>query len=380
MSDHPDVLIIGGGIAGASLGAELAAAGAVVTVLEAEDQPGYHATGRSAAHFIECYGPPPVRAFNKATRPFLEDPPADFAERGFLKDRPLVWIATEADAPTLDRLVAAESCLALLPVAEAVRRAPILRPDGIVRAAVEETAADIDVGALHQAYLAALKRRGGRLISSARAARIEKRDGLWTVETAPASYAAPVLVNAAGAWAGEIGTMAGLPPIRLNPMRRSAALLPAPEATDFADWPLIGDIGERFYFKPEAGKLLVSPADEIPCAPMDAQVDDMALAEGLDRFERATTYRLSRLETSWAGLRTFANDRVPLVGFDAADGGDGFFWFAGQGGYGVQTSAGMAWTGAALVQGAPIPERLAALGLEAAALDPRRAQPDALIH
>eukprot|EP00752_Nemacystus_decipiens_P000988 g988.t1 len=380
MSERPDVLIIGGGIAGASLGAELAAEGAAVTVLEAEDQPGYHATGRSAAHFIECYGPPPVRAFNKATRPFLERPPADFAERGFLKIRPLVWIATEADAATLDALVAAESCLAPLPVAEAVRRAPILKADGLDRAAVEETAADIDVGALHQAYLAALKRSGGRVIAAARAARIERRDGLWTVETVDARYAAPVLVNAAGAWAGEIGAMAGLPPVRLNPMRRSAALLPAPEAANFTDWPLVGDIGERFYFKPEAGKLLVSPADEIPSPPTDAHIDDMVLAEGLDRFERATTYQLTRVEKSWAGLRTFANDRVPLVGFDSADGGEGFFWFAGQGGYGVQTSAAMAWTGAALIQRKPIPARLAALGLETAALDPRRATPAALIH
>lgn len=380
MTDNPDVLILGGGIAGASLGAELAADGAAVTVLEAEDQPGYHATGRSAAHFIECYGPPAVRAFNRATRPFLESPPVDFAEQGFLKVRPLIWFAYESERAALEALTAEESCLSPLAVEEAVRRCPILKPEGIVYCSVEETAADIDVAGLHQAYLAKLKRLGGRVVVKARAHSVRRVDGVWRVETPSGAFQAPILVNAAGAWAGEVGRMAGLPPITLNPLRRSAALLPAPSIAGFEDWPLMGDIGERFYFKPEAGKLLVSPADEVPVEPHDAYVDDMALAEGLHRFEQGTTVTVERVESSWAGLRTFANDRQPLVGFDRADGGEGFFWYAGQGGYGIQTSVGMAWNAAAQLQGRPVPEPLAGLGLDRAALDPRRDMPAALGH
>jgi len=380
MSETPDVLILGAGIAGASLGAELAADGAVVTVLEAEDQAGYHATGRSAAHFIECYGPPAVRAFNRATRPFLESPPADFAAHGFLTRRPLVWFAYEGGRAALEALTAQESCLTPLSVEEAVRRCPILKPDGIVFCSVEETAADIDVAGLHQAYLAKLKRLGGRVVVKARAQAVRREGGCWRVETPAGAYAAPILVNAAGAWAGEVGRMAGLPSIALNPLRRSAALLPAPAYEGFEDWPLMGDIGERFYFKPEAGKLLVSPADEVPVAPHDAYVDDMALAEGLHRFEQGATVTVERVESSWAGLRTFANDRQPLVGFDQAEGGEGFFWYAGQGGYGIQTSAGMAWNAAAQLQGKPVPEPLAGLGLDRAALDPRRPMPGALGH
>ncbi len=380
MTNKPDILILGAGIAGASIGAELAADGAGVTVLEAEERPGFHSTGRSAAHFIECYGPIPVRAFTRVTRPVLETPPADFAEESLLKIRPLIWIAWESEAAILEKLEGEESCLSPISVEEVVRRAPILKPDGLVRAAVEETAADIDVDRLHQAYLRQLKRHGGTVATNAAARAISKRGGVWRVETPAGLFEAPILVNAAGAWAGRVGEMAGLPPIFFNPLRRSAALLPAPEAANFADWPLVGDIGERFYFKPEAGKLLVSPADETPSEPMDAFVDDMELAEGLHRFEQATTVTVDRVERSWAGLRTFTNDRVPAVGFDSADGGEGFFWFAGQGGYGIQTSVGMAKNGASLVQGKGVPTDLAALGLKAAMLDPRREMPAALSH
>lgn len=380
MTAAPDILIIGGGIAGASLGAELARGGAAVTLLEAEDRPGHHATGRSAAHFIESYGPPAVRAFSRTTRPFLENPPEDIAAESLLRNRPLVWIAREADLPTLEGLIAAEPSMAPCPVDEIVARVPILRAEMIAAAGIEDVAADIDVDRLHQGYLRRLRHHGGQVVTDAGARAITRADGTWRVETPAGTFAAPVLVNAAGAWAGEVGTLAGLPPIALNPLRRSAALLPAPADPGFADWPLIGDMGERYYFKPEAGKLLVSPADEAPSHPHDAFVDDMDLAEGLDRFAQATTYPLERVERSWAGLRTFANDRVPLVGYDTADGGDGFFWFAGQGGYGIQTSHGMALNGAALIQGKPVPDALAQLGLKESDLAPRRAMPAALAH
>lgn len=380
MAGRPDILILGGGIAGASLGAELALSGATVTLLEAEDRPGHHSTGRSAAHFIESYGPPAVRAFSRFTRPFLEAPPEEIAPESLLRRRPIVWIARPEDKATLDALVAAESALAPLPVEEIVRRVPILRPEMIAAAAIEETAADIDVDRLHQGYLRRLRHHGGTVVTKARAGAVARRDGLWLVETAAGLFEAPILVNAAGAWAAEIGRMAGLPPVALTPLRRSAALLPAPEDSGFADWPLVGDMGERYYFKPESGKLLVSPADETPVDPHDAFVDDMDLAEGLDRFAQATTYPLERVERSWAGLRSFANDRVPLVGYDRAEGGTGFFWFAGQGGYGIQTSHGMAVNGAALIQGRPVPEALATLGLKGGDLDPRRAMPADLAH
>lgn len=377
-AETADVLIVGGGIAGASLGAELAADGVAVVVLEGEDVAGYHSTGRSAAQFIDSYGPPTMRKFSRASRPFLDAPPEDFSESGFLGPRGILWIADAEHVDTAETLLAEESrFVTRSSVEHAVATVPILRPDGLAAVAAEPDARDIDVAGLHQAYLRKLRRHGGRLVTRARLDSAERTGGVWRVATAAGAFEAPVLVNAAGAWAGELARLAGVPEIALHPMRRSAAILPPPDGVAIDSWPLVADLGERFYFKPDAGRLFVSPAEEDPTEPGEAFVDDMALAEGLHRFEQAVTMPVTRVERSWAGLRTFANDRCTLVGFDSE--ADGFFWFAGQGGYGIQTAPAMAWTGAALAQGRDLPPAVTAEGLTPAEIDPRRPMPATLI-
>ncbi|MGM0560696.1 MAG: NAD(P)/FAD-dependent oxidoreductase [Pseudomonadota bacterium] len=369
MTETADVVVIGGGMAGASIAAELAA-DRQVRLLEAEDQPGFHSTGRSAAIFIESYGNPTIRKLNRAGKPFLLDPPGWFSEESFLSPRGLLYLAAEADLPKLEELAATEDCVERLSVEQAVKLAPILKPDWIAGAAQEAGAMDIDVARLHQAYLRLFRQRGGQVTTRAECQNLVREGGVWRVSTRNGNFEAPVVINAAGAWADPVAELAGARTLGLVPMRRTGAILPPPEGQDVDSWPLVGDLGEGFYFKPDAGKLMVSPADETPVPAGDAFVDDMTLAEGLYRFEQATTVEVTRLERSWAGLRTFAPDRRTVVGYDGEV--EGFFWFAGQGGYGIQTAPAMAWLGAALARGEAVPPVLAELGLTAEEVSPQR--------
>ncbi len=342
-----DVVVIGGGIAGISAAAELAAE-MRVTVIEAEPRIGYHATGRSAALFIRNYGNATLRALNAVAAPLLADPGEGF-DGPLLSRRGELLVAGEAELPALEEYAAGATGLERLDAGAAAAIVPILRPEPIAAALLEADAQDIDVDRLLQGYARRLRRRGGTVMTGCGTTCIERTGDEWRVETAQGSVTAPILVNAAGAWADEVAGLAGVPRIGLTPMRRSAALLPAPAGHEIDRWPLFGDVSETWYAKPDAGKLMVSPADEDPVDPHDAWPDDMVLAEGLDRFERATTVSVTRVERSWAGLRTFAPDRTPVAGFDPA--APGFFWLAGQGGYGVQTSAALAALTAALCLG-----------------------------
>ncbi|MBB95392.1 MAG: glycerol-3-phosphate dehydrogenase [Rhodobacteraceae bacterium] len=329
-----DVIIIGGGIAGTSAGARLAEHMSVL-LLEAEPQLGYHSTGRSAAIFIRNYGNTTLRALNAASEPFFNQPDG-VSDTSLLSPRGEMLVAEEDE---LDALAdyAAEACgIEHLTPDQAVDLVPILRRDRIAAAAIEWSAQDIDVDRMLAGYTRLMKARGGHIRTGQRVDGITRQAGVWTIRSGPDTYEAPLIVNAAGAWAAEIARMAGASPITLTPLRRSAAILPAPAGHDIRNWPLFASASERWYAKPEAGKLMVSPADEDPVEPHDAWPDDMVLAEGLHRYEQAVTVPVSRVETSWAGLRTFASDRTPVVGFDPA--ADGFFWLAGQGGYGVQTA------------------------------------------
>jgi D-arginine dehydrogenase len=247
-----------------------------------------------------------------------------------------MMIATAEEEELFERHMAGAADTEEITPDEAVRLFPILRRDAIVRACVERGASDIDVDRLLQGYLRMLRRHGGQLVTGARAEAIARANGSWKVATAAGAFAAPVIVNAAGAWADTVAQLAGVATLGLTPLRRSAAILPAPEGRDVSSWPAVCSMSETWYAKPEAGKLMVSPADEDPVEPHDAWPDDMVLAEGLDRYERAVTVPVTRVERSWAGLRTFAPDRTPVVGFDPA--AEGFFWLAGQGGYGIQTA------------------------------------------
>lgn len=344
MSITCDCLIIGGGIAGIGLAAHLGAERSTV-VLEMEDAPGRHATGRSAAIFIRNYGNATLRALNDASVEVLGGGGA-FAETGFLAPRGELVVARPEEMERFAAYLDGAEGLEQISVAEAMRLFPILSGDHVA-AAYEAGAADIDVDRLLQAYLRAARHAGSRLVTSARVSTISRKGDVWRVEAGGETYEAQVVVNAAGAWADTIAGLAGLSPLGIQPYRRSAAILPAPAGMDVAAWPAVVSASEAWYAKPEAGKLLVSPADEDPLPPQDAWPDDMVLAEGLDRFEKATTIAVTRVERSWAGLRSFAPDRTPVAGFSGA--AEGFVWLAGQGGYGIQTSPALSRLAADLI-------------------------------
>lgn len=360
----PDIIVIGGGIAGISAAARLAEH-ARVTVIEAEAQLGYHSTGRSAAIFIRNYGNATLRALNAATAPFFEAPEG-VSEETLLAPRGELLVATEEEMDALDAYASGAEGLEALTPAEAVELVPILRPERIAGAVLERDAQDIDVDRMLAGFTRLLKRRGGRIVTGAPVTAMRRANGLWQVEAAGETHAAPLVVNAAGAWAGDVAAMAGAAPVPITAYRRSAAILPAPEGRDMRGWPLFASASESWYAKPEAGKLMVSPADEDAVDPHDAWPDDMVMAEGLYRFEQAVSYEVTRVERSWAGLRTFAADRTPVVGADPR--AEGLFWLAGQGGYGVQTAPALAALTAALIADAAPP-----VGAEVvAALDPAR--------
>jgi len=343
-----DILVIGGGIAGVSAAAECARAGARVTVLESEPRIGYHATGRSAAIFIRNYGNATLRALNAAAEPIFEHP-GEISDAPLLSPRGELMIASDEELPVLDAYLDGAVGVERLTGREAAEIVPILRPKRIAGAMIERDARGIDVDLLLQGYARMLRARCGRIVTGAAVRALRFEAGQWHVETAQGVFSAPTVVNAAGAWADEVAAMAGLPRLGLQPCRRSAAIIPAPDGHDTDHWPIFGSIAETWYAKPEAGKLMVSPADEDLVDPHDAWPEDMVLAEGLHRFEQAVTHEVTRLEHSWAGLRTFAPDRTPVAGYDRR--ARRFFWLAGQGGYGVQTAPALAQLSAAMLTG-----------------------------
>lgn len=353
-----DILVIGGGIAGISAAARLAPH-ADVRVLEREDAPGYHATGRSAAIYVCNYGNAVLRQLNAASGPELE-------ERGVLSPRGFMYVATPSEIAPFEAELAAAEGLEEISVAEACALFPLLEPRRLYRAAVERTACDVDVDRLLQGYLREARAAGATLETGAEVLAIRRDGDLWRVETAAGDFAAPILVNAAGAWADQIAQLAGAAPVGLTPYRRSAAILPLPDGIDLSQAPVAVAASETWYARPDAGRLMVSPADEDPVEPQDAYPDEMVLAEGLHRFEQAMTLTVTRVERRWAGLRTFAPDRTLVAGFDPD--APGFFWLAGQGGYGIQTSPIMARLSADLVLNRHsdllTPETIAALSPE----------------
>jgi len=368
MTQTCDILVIGAGIAGASAAYELSA-GADVIVLEAESQPGYHTTGRSAALFTETYGNLTVRTLTSAGRAFFEAPPEGFAEHPLLSPRGTLFIARQDQLGALDAMLA-ETGARRIDGAEAVALNPALNPDYVAAAIHEPGAEDIDVHALHGGYLRALRRRGGRLVTDAQVRTLSREGGAWVAETRAGRFAAPIVVNAAGAWCDAVACLAGVRPCGLVPKRRTAFTFDPPDGLDIAGWPATIDIDEQFYFKPDAGRILGSPADETPSPPCDAQPEELDVALGIDRIERATSLTVRRLVNKWAGLRSFVADKTPVVGMDPA--AEGFFWLAGQGGYGIQTSPALARSVASLIATGDLPADLIARGLDKAMLAPTR--------
>lgn len=337
-----DFAVIGAGMAGASLGAELAPH-ARVLVLEAEDAPGYHATGRSAAFWEECYGGPGVVPLTLASGGYLRD-------HGFLSPRGALYVGRAEDRAAMDSFVAqfAGSGVNIerLGREALAARVPRLRTEWC-DAIYEERCADIDVAGLHQHYLRTLKAKGVELVCRARIAHFERKAGGWRIESESGrSWRAREIVNAAGAWADTIAERAGANPLGIEPKRRTVAQLRvSPEAPD--DLALVLDISGGFYFKPDAGRLWLSPHDEIPSQPCDAAPEEIDVALAIERFERATDWRIEAVERRWAGLRSFAPDRLPVYGPDPEC--VGFNWFAGQGGFGIQTAPAAARLGAQLL-------------------------------
>lgn len=360
MTIRSDFLIIGGGIAGAGAAARLAP-DASVTLLEMEDAPGRHATGRSAAIFIRNYGNATLRALNAASEPVLEVPDG-VSDRSLLSPRGEMLIAAEDELDAFQTYLEGAEGMDVLSPDEAVDLFPLLRKEKIAAAAIERAAKDIDVDRLLQGFLRLAKQHGAQVVTQAPAATIRRKGRVWRVETPAGSFEAPVLINAAGAWADVVARRAGVAGIGLQPLRRSAAIIPPPDGLDITSWPVVASASETWYAKPDAGKFMVSPADEDPVEPHDAWADDMVLAEGLHRFKQAVAMEVTRVEHSWAGLRSFVKDRTPAVGF--APDAEGFFWLAGQGGYGVQTAPALSQLTADLCLGRGFtlsPEVVAAL-------------------
>lgn len=358
-----DFAIVGAGIAGASIAAELAAHASVL-VLEAEDRPGYHATGRSAAFWEECYGGPEIVPLTLASGPYLR-------AHGFLSRRGALYIGRDSERGLLDGFEArfggsgaTFERLAREPLAAII---PGLRSEW-TGAIWEPGCADIDVAGLHQHYLALARRRGAELVTRARVSALNRRGGAWAIACEDRrTFTAATLVNAAGAWADPLAELAGLSPIGIQPLRRTVAQVrtsPAPPA----DLPLVLDIAGHFYFKPEAGRLWLSPHDETPSAPCDAAPEELAVAEAIDRFEQVTDWKIEAVERRWAGLRSFAPDRLPVYGADPRV--ESFAWLAGQGGYGIQTAPAAARLTAQLLLGL-VPDEMTA-GLDAALYAPER--------
>lgn len=338
---NSDILIIGGGIAGVSAAARLSHLGRVV-LIEAETALAHHASGRSAALFEPFYGLPPIVALSLAAEPYFLD------AKGVLSPRGVMLIARAEERAAFERDVE-DMEMERLSVKDAKARVPILNPETVAFTASAEHARDIDTDLLLQGFAREARANGATIVTGARVTSIARNGALWRVSTPLGDYAAATLINAAGAWADQVAVMAGVRPLGLTPLRRSMARIPAPGGHDMRRWPMMFGVGESWYAKPDAGALLVSPAEEHPMEPHDAWADDMVLAEGIARYEAVVTEPVTRLITSWAGLRTFAPDRVLVIGRDPQQ--PDFFWLAGQGGYGFQTSPAASQLAADLIGG-----------------------------
>ncbi|MCW5630237.1 MAG: FAD-binding oxidoreductase [Rhodoferax sp.] len=369
-----DFAVIGAGIAGASVAARLADTASVV-LLERESQPGYHSTGRSAAMFMESYGPSMVRALTRASRAFYLQPPAGFTDTALLSDRGALYLALQGQQHTLQALrdELADTCpgLRTLDRDAVLALVPCLRAEQVHSGLLDPMAMDIDVHALHQGFLRLLRRGGGTVYTKAEVTQARRGDGLWQLHLADGrSVSARALVNAAGAWADEVGALCGAPPIGLVPHRRSAFTFRPPDGVDASRWPVVSSMDETWYIKPDAGVLLGSPANADPTVPHDVVPEEIDIATAIHEIESVTTLQIRRPLRTWAGLRSFVPDGELVIGWDPSC--DGLFWLAAQGGYGIQSAPGASELAAALLLNRPVPDALLAQGVVADAVSPHR--------
>lgn len=373
-----DIAIFGAGIAGASLAWRLAPHRSVA-LIERESQPGYHSTGRSAALFMESYGPPMVRALTRASREFYQNPPADFASTPLVKPRGVLYLATPEQSAKLQstRDELAPTCPNLTEIDRdaTLARVPCLRPERVLAALYDPDSMDLDVSALHQGFLRGLKtggaakhcelRTNANLISA-------RHDGqCWQLLFADGQQMqATTIVNAAGAWADELAQQFGARPVGLVPRRRSAFTFKAPDGVDASQWPAVVGVDESYYFKPDAGQLLGSPANADDTHPHDVVPEELDIAMGIHEIEAVSTLQIRRPTSTWAGLRSFVADGEIVIGFDALT--PQFFWLAAQGGYGIQSAAGASALADALIRGVALPDALQREGADARAVSPAR--------
>ena len=369
-----DFAIVGAGIAGVSAAYHLAPQARVV-ILEREHVAAYHTTGRSAALHSETYGSAEIRAITVASGRFYRKPPAGFTDHPLLTPRGAL-IAGRAEQQAATQKAAAEyarlvpSVRWLDPV-EALRRQPLLKPEAAAGGAIFEEAEDMDVAAIHGGFLKGARAAGAVLRLNAEVTHLDRKDGRWTIRLRDGeSVTANTIVNASGAWADVLAGLAGAAPVGLVPKRRTAFTFDAPAGLDLARLPMAIDFDETWYIKPEVGQFLGSPADETPSPPCDAQPEEMDIAIAVERIETATTLSIRRIKNKWAGLRSFVADKNLVVGHDPKV--EGFFWLAGQGGYGIQTGEAAGRLAASLALGKGLPADIAALGVSEAALSPAR--------
>jgi D-arginine dehydrogenase len=359
-----DVLVVGGGIAGLSVAAELSAELRVL-LLEAETALGYHATGRSGAVFGRSYGNATILELNAMAARFFEAPPEGFTDQVLFKPRPWLIIARENQAQAAARWRLLPTQLEVIKAADLPAASGGLLRHGYAQLGfLDRNCGDLNVHALTEGYRRQLLSRGGEIVVGARVEALARSNSAWTVKAADQAFTAPIVVNAAGGWADAFAALADLPPLGLIPLRRSAAIVEPSAAIDVPSLPVILDAEEKFYFKPEGGKLMISPADETACAPADVQPEEIDIAHAVDRYERATGQQVRHIGHKWAGMRTFAKDRTPVVGLDPRI--NGFLWLAGQGGYGIQIAPALASIAAATILGKSVDPVLKT------ALDPSR--------
>lgn len=373
MAETADFIVIGAGIAGASVAYELARHGKVV-VLEMESAPGYHSTGRSAAVMSENYGPPLWSRLVTASRGFLETPPSGFAEVPLLTPRGAMFLARAGEEAKLEaqaqELLRRGATIERTSAEEALRFCPVIRTSEFIAALYEPDCKDIDTDALLTGYLKGLRARGGRLVTDGRVTALSRMGGTWRAATAAGDFDAPVAINAAGGWVQEVATLAGLSYRNVVPFRRTAVVFDPPAGSDIRSWPMTFDVAETVCFKPEAGRIMVSPVDMAPSEPCDAQADELEVAIAVDRIHTFTTMEIRSIRHKWGGLRTFAPDHEPVIGVDPE--APGFVWLAGQGGNGVMGGPAAGRLAASLATGAGIPADLVALGITEEAISPAR--------
>lgn len=374
VSAEPTVIVVGAGIAGASAAWSLAASLDDVTLLELENQPGTHATGRSAAILSETSGLREVCALAVASRSFFTTPPTDFCSAALLSPRGLLWVNDNPDDPANDALVVSAQSVGVALEALDPRQAqdlvPVLRREWVGTALHEPNAMSIDVAQLLDGYVRGFRARGGTVSMSTPALRLHHDGSAWTVDTGVEQLRCDIVINAAGAWADDVAARADVAPVGLQPYLRTAFTFPV-DGTD--DWPLVMDIGGRFYFEPEVPGLLASPSEETPTEPCDARADELAVAMAVDALDEATTLEVRGVRSRWAGLRSFVPDRLPVVGGDPT--APGFFWLAGQGGAGIKTAPALAATISSVVMGTGWPAQLTELDVTEQSLSPARLRP-----